>query len=65
MMCWVHSDVGCLDDDLVGGGGGTGYALGIVVGCMACLGCMFVCLWNKKFDGYGVVSSRSDNVVRG
>ena len=45
MMCWVRSDVGSLVDDLVIGGG-TGYTLGIMVGCMACYGCMFVCLWN-------------------
>ena len=35
MMCWVHIDVGCLDDDLLVGGG-TGYALGIVVRCLTC-----------------------------
>ena len=35
MTCWVYNYIRCLDDDLVVVGG-TGYALGIVVGCITC-----------------------------
>ena len=50
MMGWVRSDVGSqVDGQFVGGG--MGYALGIRVGCMACFGCMFVCLCNGTFVG--------------
>ena len=35
VMCWVHNDVGCLSDDILVDGG-TGYALGIMVGCLTC-----------------------------
>lgn len=34
-MCLVQSDVRCLDDDLLVGGG-TRYALGIMVVCLTC-----------------------------
>ena len=50
MMYWMHNDVGCLNDDLLVGGG-TWYALGIVVECLACKGRRFVCLWTENFDG--------------
>ena len=64
MMCWVQSDVGSrVDDQFIVGG--MGYALGIGVGCMTCFSCMFVCWWNGKFDGQGVMCIRSDNVVGG
>ena len=63
-MRWVHSDVECLNEDLLVGGG-MGHALGIVVGCLTCYDRRFICLWFINFDGYGVVSNRSDNVVGG
>ena len=53
---------GCLDDSHPVGDG-MGDTLGIVVRCLACFDCGFVCLWVDNFVGYGVVSNKYGNFV--
>lgn len=53
MMCWGNMHFGCLvnshfvDDGMMD-------ALGIVVGCLTCFDCGFVCLWVGNFIGFGL-----------
>lgn len=50
MLCWGHMHFRCLDNSYFVGDG-IRDALDIVVGCMVCFDCGFVCLWVGHFVG--------------